>query len=152
MHKDASSKEGRQRVLTVGREASGSIPNAGEGGVRLEEVCHDLCAINTELVASDAANENQSKASGVLTVGKGCAATYLSETKTEFCFRSYARSMASPTFSPQPLKPASVWSALIPQSVVSWDLPCTTSRMAFAPSSPMSFRRKERFGVDGEVH
>ena len=43
---------------------SGSIPNAGEGGVRLEEVCHDLRAINTELVASNAANENQTKASG----------------------------------------------------------------------------------------
>ena len=54
----------RQGVLTVGREASGSIPNAGEGGVRLEEVRHDLRAINTELVASDAANENQTKASG----------------------------------------------------------------------------------------
>ena len=51
-------------MLTVGKEASGSIPNAGEGGVRLQEVCHDLCAINTELVASDAANENQRKASG----------------------------------------------------------------------------------------
>ena len=51
-------------MLTVGREASGSIPNAGEGGVRLEEVCHDLCAINTKLVASDAANENQTKVSG----------------------------------------------------------------------------------------
>ena len=53
----------RQGVLTVGRQASGSIPNAGEGGVRLEEVCHDLRAINTELVASDAANDNQTKAS-----------------------------------------------------------------------------------------
>ena len=51
-------------MLTVGREASDSIPNAGEGGVRLEEVCHDLCAINTEPVVSDAANENQTKASG----------------------------------------------------------------------------------------
>ena len=54
----------RQGALTVGRQASGSIPNAGEGGVRLEEVRHDLRAINTELVASDAANENQTKASG----------------------------------------------------------------------------------------
>ena len=31
-------KHRRQGALTVGREASGSIPNAGEGGVRLEEV------------------------------------------------------------------------------------------------------------------
>ena len=60
------SQKSTVRVLTVGREASGSIPNAGEGGVRVEEVCHDLRAINTELVASDAANDNQTKASGGL--------------------------------------------------------------------------------------
>ena len=42
----------------------GSVPDGGEGGVRLEEVCHDLCTINTKLVASDAANENQTKVSG----------------------------------------------------------------------------------------
>ena len=39
------------------REGFGAIPDAGEGGVRLEEVGDDLHTLRLQRVAADAANE-----------------------------------------------------------------------------------------------
>ena len=131
----------RQGALTVGRGDKAYF-SSNNVGLLLRASARCFAPSASMSLEDKLRTRSERTRQGVLTVGERCAAAYLSETKTEFCFRSYARSMASPTLSPRLLKLASVWSDLIPQSVVSWDLPCATSSMVFAPSSPMLFRSK----------
>ena len=126
-----------------GRErACSGVLDARKRVVDLEGLCHVLSKLRTHPVLGQAANRGRTEASAGPDDREKGEHTHLSLTRTEFCLRSYASSMASPTLRPWPEKSASVWSDLKPQSVVSCGLPCATSIMAFAPSSPMSFRSK----------
>ena len=50
-------------VLTAGRRARGAVPDGGQGGIRFEEVSHNLCALHLHLFPPDTANESQKDAS-----------------------------------------------------------------------------------------
>ena len=53
----------RQGVLTAGRRARGSILDGGQGGIRLEEVSHNLCTLHLQVVTTQPANESRMDAS-----------------------------------------------------------------------------------------
>ena len=53
----------RQRVLTVGKPAKGSVLDGGEGGVRLQEVGDDLCTLRLQDVTAQTAIESRIAAS-----------------------------------------------------------------------------------------
>ena len=52
-----------QRVLTAGRRARGAVLDGGQGGICLEEVSHNLCALHLQVVSTQPANESQRDAS-----------------------------------------------------------------------------------------
>ena len=91
----------RQRVLTVGIEAWGSVLDALQRLVDLEHVGDVLCPINTKIILRDAANENRIAASTAIdTWQKGEGATYLSSTNVEFVFSASAICAAPSACSP----------------------------------------------------
>ena len=57
------SNKTRQGLLTVGREASGGILDTGEGGVRLQEVGDDACALHLKSVVAQTAIGSRLEAS-----------------------------------------------------------------------------------------
>ena len=61
------------RVLTVENRVSIGIPDEGEGGVCLERLSQRLCALGTDIVDGETANESRIKVSAganALCVGK----------------------------------------------------------------------------------
>ena len=48
---------GCQRLLTVGKWASGGAPDGCEGGIRLQEVSDDICAHHLQLVVAQTASK-----------------------------------------------------------------------------------------------
>ena len=58
-----TSRVGYVRVLAVDSRkwADGGVPDGGEGGIRLEEVGDDLCALRLHLIAAQTANEGKSR-------------------------------------------------------------------------------------------
>ena len=56
-------KQRCQGVLTAGRRARGAVLDGGQGGIRLEEVSHNLCALHLQVVSTQPANESQRDAS-----------------------------------------------------------------------------------------
>ena len=50
-------------MLTAGRRARDAVPAGGQGGIRFEEVSHNLCALHLQVVSTQAANKSQKDAS-----------------------------------------------------------------------------------------
>ena len=105
-------KRTRQRVLTAGRRARGAVLDGGQGGIRLEEVSHNLCALHLQVVSTQPANESQRDASrGIDTFvqrqaqnkmqagkrvakGRACAAAYRSSRSVKLVLRLSAICLA----------------------------------------------------------
>ena len=90
-------------MLTVRNGARCGILDALQRCIDLEHVSDLLCALDFEVIQSDAANEGAYAVSGGAdTFLSERAAAYLSLTSTEFFRRSNASSMASLTTAPSP--------------------------------------------------
>ena len=76
--------DGCQWLLTVGMEACGGVLDGGEGGVHLQEVGDDLCALRLQLVARQTANERQIGVSAAADSGNRHEVAYLSVWRVSF--------------------------------------------------------------------